>query len=92
MQRFFLPKPDTFQDQLVGLREKQQTQLTELQAAVDEKHAALDVEVGKRDQLSALASVEFCKTDYVREMSKLLEALKHAKDTLQIDRPWPSVH
>jgi hypothetical protein len=25
-------------------------------------------------------------------MSKLLEALKHAKDTLQIDRPWPSVH
>ncbi|MCF5467888.1 alpha-xenorhabdolysin family binary toxin subunit B [Pseudomonas syringae] len=66
-------------EQLIGLREMQQTQLTGLQATVDETRTALKVEVGKRDQLSALAPAEVCKKDYVREMGKLLEALKHVE-------------
>lgn len=66
-------------EQLIGLREKQQTQLTGLQVTVDETRTALKVEVSKRDQLSTLASIEVCKKDYVRELGKLLEALKHVE-------------
>jgi len=63
-------------DHLIALRERLQTQMTGLQETTDATRAALETEVSKRGQLSGLASVELCKTDYVREMSKLLEALK----------------
>ncbi|KPY82994.1 alpha-xenorhabdolysin family binary toxin subunit B [Pseudomonas syringae pv. tagetis] len=64
-------------DHLTALRERLQTQLTGLQQKVDAARTTLEVEVSKREQLAGLASVEACKINYVREMSKLLEALRH---------------